>query len=180
MGFFIKNVENVQGDERDVMIFSTTFGRDARVPSAEFRSPRASGRRTSLNVAVTRARQKIILVTSISTERRFRISLPPIGWLQAARLPSSLPGLRSQDQRWAARRGARRDVAGTGSNEAWQSIGVLEDGFAASVLQTLRELGHEPVSSGMAMHSVSTLLSATQNRAIWHCHRMRCAPARAH
>ena len=28
MGFFVKNVENVQGDERDVIIFSTTFGRD--------------------------------------------------------------------------------------------------------------------------------------------------------
>ena len=28
MGFFVKNVENVQGDERDFIIFSTTFGRD--------------------------------------------------------------------------------------------------------------------------------------------------------
>ena len=28
MGFFVKNVENVQGDERDVIIFSTTFGRN--------------------------------------------------------------------------------------------------------------------------------------------------------
>ena len=27
IGFFVKNLENVQGDERDVMIFSTTFGR---------------------------------------------------------------------------------------------------------------------------------------------------------
>ena len=28
MGFFVKNVENVQGDERDQIIFSTTFGRN--------------------------------------------------------------------------------------------------------------------------------------------------------
>ena len=28
MSFFVKNVENVQGDERDVIIFSSTFGRD--------------------------------------------------------------------------------------------------------------------------------------------------------
>ena len=27
-GFFVKNVENVQGDERDCMIFSTTFGKN--------------------------------------------------------------------------------------------------------------------------------------------------------
>ena len=28
MSFFVKNVENVQGDERDMIIFSSTFGRD--------------------------------------------------------------------------------------------------------------------------------------------------------
>jgi hypothetical protein len=28
VGFFVKNVENVQGDERDVIVFSTTFGRN--------------------------------------------------------------------------------------------------------------------------------------------------------
>ena len=28
MSFFVKNVENVQGDERDIIIFSSTFGRD--------------------------------------------------------------------------------------------------------------------------------------------------------
>ena len=27
VGFFVKNLESVQGDERDIMIFSTTFGR---------------------------------------------------------------------------------------------------------------------------------------------------------
>ena len=30
MGFFVKNVENVQGDERDVIVFSSTFGRNAQ------------------------------------------------------------------------------------------------------------------------------------------------------
>ena len=29
MGFFVKNVENVQGDERDIILFSTTFGRNS-------------------------------------------------------------------------------------------------------------------------------------------------------
>ena len=28
-GFFVKNLENVQGDERDCMIFSVTYGKDA-------------------------------------------------------------------------------------------------------------------------------------------------------
>ena len=30
MGFFVKNVENVQGDERDIIVFSSTFGRNAQ------------------------------------------------------------------------------------------------------------------------------------------------------
>ena len=27
-GFFVKNLENIQGDERDIIIISTTFGPD--------------------------------------------------------------------------------------------------------------------------------------------------------
>jgi hypothetical protein len=66
MGFFVKNVENVQGDERDVIIFSSTFGRNAQ---GTFRRSfgvlgQAGGERR-LNVAVTRAREKVILVTSM-------------------------------------------------------------------------------------------------------------------
>jgi hypothetical protein len=66
MSFFVKNVENVQGDERDVIVFSTTFGRDE---SGAFRrtfgvlGQRGGERR--LNVAITRARDKVILVTSM-------------------------------------------------------------------------------------------------------------------
>ncbi len=66
MGFFVKNVENVQGDERDVIIFSSTFGRNSQ---GSFRRSfgvlgQAGGERR-LNVAVTRARQKVVLVTSM-------------------------------------------------------------------------------------------------------------------
>ena len=67
--FFIKNLENVQGDERDTIIFSVCFG---RAPDGKFRYnfgplSRAGGERR-LNVAVTRARQNIRLVASIRAE----------------------------------------------------------------------------------------------------------------
>lgn len=66
MGFFVKNVENVQGDERDVIVFSTTFGRDE---SGAFRRLFGvlgqQGGERRLNVAVTRARDRVILVTSL-------------------------------------------------------------------------------------------------------------------
>src|SRR3546814_17027264 len=66
MGFFVKNVENVQGDERDVIVFSSTFGRNAQGTFRRFFGVLGqNGGERRLNVAVTRARQKVILVTSM-------------------------------------------------------------------------------------------------------------------
>jgi very-short-patch-repair endonuclease len=65
-GFFVKNLESVQGDERDVMILSTTFGND---PSGNFRrffGPiNLAGGERRLNVAITRAKLCNYLVTSM-------------------------------------------------------------------------------------------------------------------
>jgi hypothetical protein len=66
MGLFVKNVENVQGDERDVIVFSSTFGRNAQGTfRRSFGVLGQTGGERRLNVAVTRARQKVILVTSM-------------------------------------------------------------------------------------------------------------------
>lgn len=66
MGFFVKNLENVQGDERDWIIFSTTFGRDAIGGfRRNFGVLGQQGGERRLNVAITRARAKILLVTSL-------------------------------------------------------------------------------------------------------------------
>lgn len=65
-GFFVKNLERVQGDERDVMIFSIGYGRDrtGRLTMGFGPLSQAGGERR-LNVAITRAKEKVILVTSI-------------------------------------------------------------------------------------------------------------------
>jgi hypothetical protein len=66
MGFFVKNVENVQGDERDVIVFSTTFGRNEHgVFRKSFGALGHAGGERRLNVAVTRAREKVVIVTSM-------------------------------------------------------------------------------------------------------------------
>jgi hypothetical protein len=66
VGFFVKNLENVQGDERDVMIFSTTFGRDGNQRFyRRFGPVGAMGGERRLNVAVTRAKQQVIVVGSM-------------------------------------------------------------------------------------------------------------------
>ncbi|HWE02188.1 MAG TPA: AAA domain-containing protein [Tepidisphaeraceae bacterium] len=76
-GLFVKNLENVQGDERDHLIISTTYGPD---PAGKFRrnfgplGNAGGGRR--LNVLITRARQELHIVTSIP--RSVYVSLPQI------------------------------------------------------------------------------------------------------
>jgi hypothetical protein len=66
MSFFVKNLENVQGDERDWIVFSTTFGPDARGSFRRyFGVVGQHGGERRLNVAVTRAREKVVLVTSM-------------------------------------------------------------------------------------------------------------------
>ena len=66
MSFFVKNGENVQGDERDVIIFSSTFGRDNSgrfLRNFGILGHRCGERR--LNVAITRARRKVMLINSM-------------------------------------------------------------------------------------------------------------------
>ena len=66
---FIKNLENVQGDERDIIIFSTAYapGDDGKI-FAGFGALSAEGGENRLNVAITRAKSKVIIVTSIEPE----------------------------------------------------------------------------------------------------------------
>ena len=65
-GFFVKNLENVQGDERDVIFFSVGYGRDQNGQTTmNFGPLNKPGGERRLNVAVTRAREKVLLITSI-------------------------------------------------------------------------------------------------------------------
>ncbi|HTU10981.1 MAG TPA: AAA domain-containing protein [Allosphingosinicella sp.] len=146
MGFFVKNVENVQGDERDVIIFSSTFGRNAQGTfRRNFGVLGQTGGERRLNVAVTRARRKVILITSMPiplisdmlTTRRQAVS--PRDFLQAyfeyARTLSegdldaaaSLLTRLTPEQRRPAE--PERDI---------------EDGLEAAIAAELRALGWEP------------------------------------
>jgi primosomal replication protein N'' len=147
MGFFVKNVENVQGDERDVIVFSTTFGRDSHGAfRRNFGVLGQVGGERRLNVAVTRARQKVVLVTSIPVSdvsdwlASGRKADRPRDYLQAyleyaERLSAGdLAGATSATERLTPR-SVSRGRATMGS----------EDGFAAAVAGFVREQGFEPI-----------------------------------
>ncbi len=66
---FIKNLENVQGDERDIIIFSIGYAEnESGKLYTSFGSLSQEGGENRLNVAITRAKSKIIIVTSIEPE----------------------------------------------------------------------------------------------------------------
>ena len=66
---FIKNLENVQGDERDVILFSVGYGPDAegRV-SMNFGPLNRAGGERRLNVAVSRARYEMIIYSTLRSD----------------------------------------------------------------------------------------------------------------
>ncbi len=69
VSLFVKNLENVQGDERDIIIFSIGYAKNelGKVNST-FGSLSNEGGENRLNVAITRAKKKIYVVTSIEPE----------------------------------------------------------------------------------------------------------------
>ncbi len=59
---FIKNLENVQGDERDVIFFSPTYGADkAGKITMNFGPLNGEGGHRRLNVAISRAREAVVI-----------------------------------------------------------------------------------------------------------------------
>jgi hypothetical protein len=65
-GLLVKNLENVQGDERDVVILSVCYGYDARRKMRMHFGPiNQRGGEKRLNVAFSRARRHMVVVSSI-------------------------------------------------------------------------------------------------------------------
>jgi very-short-patch-repair endonuclease len=67
--FFVKNLENVQGDERDVIFLSVGYGPDENGRIAmRFGPLNREGGQRRLNVAVTRAREAMTIVSSMKAQ----------------------------------------------------------------------------------------------------------------
>lgn len=98
-GLFVKNLENVQGDERDVILFSTAFSvNDKGALPLNFGPLNRAGGERRLNVAVTRARRAVMVFSSFDpawmrTEETSSVGLKHLRtYLEmAAHGPSVLP-----------------------------------------------------------------------------------------
>lgn len=69
-GFFVKSLENVQGDERDVILFSIGYGFDETGKfTANFGPLNRDGGWRRLNVAITRARKRVEIISSFTASQ---------------------------------------------------------------------------------------------------------------
>ncbi|MDC0230487.1 AAA domain-containing protein [Aureispira] len=69
-GLIVKNLDNIQGEERDIVLISTTFGLDKNGKMSENYGPinNEYGYKL-LNVGITRARQKVCIFNSIPSQK---------------------------------------------------------------------------------------------------------------
>jgi Protein of unknown function (DUF4011)/REase_MTES_1575 len=68
--FFVKDIENLEGDARDVLMISLTFGREPGQPRVAQRFGTISGRHGAhrMNILSTRARRRIVLFASMGAD----------------------------------------------------------------------------------------------------------------
>ena len=121
---FVKNLENVQGDERDTILFSITYAPDENSKMAmRFGPVNSEGGWRRLNVAVTRARREMVLFSTLEPEQ-----------IDLARTSSK--GVRALKSFLEfARRGRFIGASALSPNE--------EDSIAAQVCKRLGEKGYE-------------------------------------
>ena len=126
---FVKNLENVQGDERDCIIFSIGYAPDASGAFAmNFGPLNKSGGQRRLNVAVTRAKEEIIVVSSIYASQ---IDLNRTSAVGPAHLKAYLEFAQSGRPTWS-------DASGAGSDSS-----ADKNRFIQCVANFLRENGYE-------------------------------------
>ena len=130
-GGFVKNLETVQGDERDIIIFSVGYGPDEVGKfTMNFGPINRQGGWRRLNVAITRARRRIEVVSSV-THAKFSDSTDSEG---VRHLRRYLDFAGRTDNRVAA-----LEVP------LVESCGDVESPFEDEVLRTVRGWGYEVV-----------------------------------
>jgi len=127
--FFVKNLENIQGDERDHILLSVGYGRDADGKiHLNFGPLNKTGGGRRLNVLVTRARRKLIVYSSIRGSD-----------IDTSRVSGQGPQLLKRYLEFAER--SARGDSSEGSSRERSLTQNDENGLAQSVLEILESDG---------------------------------------
>ena len=139
MSIFVKNIENVQGDERDIIIFAVGYAKNPEGKvSVNFGSLSQQGGENRLNVAISRAKRKVYVVTSIEPEE-----------LKVAETINRGPKLFRKYLEYAKAVSDRDDLAVqrvlASLSEVKKTTEMTEDEFVDAVSDALTSRGHEVV-----------------------------------
>ena len=140
---FVKNLENVQGDERDVILFSLAFSKNPEtgVLPLNFGPLSNTGGERRLNVAITRARQQVVLFSSFDPKD---IDLARTNALGTRHLRSYL------------------ELAGTGGTPSSNPVSAQSDRFVGEVAKAIRDRGYEAeVDFGLSHFTVDLVVRTT-------------------
>ena len=79
-GFFVKNLENIQGDERDIILISTGYGKDQNNKlSLNFGPLNKEGGERRLNVLITRAKMQCVVFSNFKSSEMHTTEKTPRG-----------------------------------------------------------------------------------------------------
>ncbi|MDR3111723.1 MAG: DUF4011 domain-containing protein [Elusimicrobiota bacterium] len=147
--FFIKNLETIQGDERDTIIFSVGYAKDSEGKFLHNFGPlnRRGGERR-LNVAITRAKYNVKVVSSI---RSFDIDLSK-AHADGARLLKEYLDF------------AERGVVSLNSSVTIKNETEIIQGFENEVLEVLKSAGYNVKSKvGCSVYKIDIAVRDTEN-----------------
>ncbi len=126
----VRNLESIQGEERDVVLFSLTFGADAAgAITANFGPLNKDGGERRLNVAITRARERLVVFGSV------RANQIPVNRTQAVGVHDLRKFLTFAEHGPAALAGLHEG-----------SVGGFDSPFEVEVAERLRERGWRMVT----------------------------------
>ncbi len=122
---FVKPVDRCQGDERDVVIVSTGYGRTAHGRVLHRFGPvSADGGERALTVALTRSRYRTVVVSALTAEE-----------MDPERLKGRGPALLRAALEWAERGGTPSPATGP-ADRGRRELGVLEGDLATRLRQS--------------------------------------------
>jgi len=137
-GLFVKNIESVQGDERDVIIFSIGYAKNSAGKLVHnFGWLNQKGGENRLNVAISRAKQKIHIVTSFLPSELVLDTSKNEGPKILKRYLEYAHAISNGDKEEAER------ILQSFGDAASVSPAAIETEYAQSVARALREKGYE-------------------------------------
>lgn len=139
---FVKNLENVQGDERDVILFSICYAPNAQGRfSMNFGPLNRNGGERRLNVAITRAKEQVVVFSSIYASQ---IDLTRTRALGASHLKAFLEYAEKKVN-------MRADLHTASSSE--NAIEALANFLATQGYKTERNLGNSKYKLDLAVYN---------------------------